>query len=149
MGGSVAAKLAEKLNAHNESKDIIKGLIVIDIVEGSAIEALPFMETIVSSRPYRFENIEGAIKWHTRTKLVKNIESARVSAPPKVKEITTDGKSHFEWKVDLMKSEKHWLGWFKGLDSAFLGVPVPKMLMLAERERLDKELIIANMQGKF
>lgn len=80
---------------------------------------------------------------------MKNLESARVSAPPKVKEIISDGKSHFEWKVDLMKSEKHWLGWFKGLDSAFLGVPVPKMLMLAERERLDKELIIANMQGKF
>ena len=29
MGGSVAAKLAEKLNVHSESKEIIKGRILL------------------------------------------------------------------------------------------------------------------------
>lgn len=42
-----------------------------------------------------------------------------------------------------MKSEKHWMGWFKGLGNAFLGVSVPKLLLLAERDRMDKELTIA------
>jgi hypothetical protein len=30
------------------------GLFVIDVVEGSAMEALPFMESIVQKRPAKF-----------------------------------------------------------------------------------------------
>jgi protein phosphatase methylesterase 1 len=36
-----------------------------------------------------------------------------------------------------------------GLSTSFLNVKIPKTLILAERERLDKELMIAQMQGKF
>lgn len=39
------------------------GLVVIDVVEGTAIDALPFMETIVSSRPRKFDSLESAITW--------------------------------------------------------------------------------------
>ena len=46
MGGSVAVKVTERLN-----EDEIAGLIVIDVVEGTAIEALPFMESIAKNRP--------------------------------------------------------------------------------------------------
>lgn len=35
------------------------------------------------------------------------------------------------WRIDLSKTEKFWEGWFRGLSSSFLAVPVPKMLMLA------------------
>ena len=41
------------------------------------------------------------------------------------------------------------LDWFKGLTNSFLSIRVPKILMLAEKERMDKELTIAQMQGKF
>ena len=72
------------------------------------------------------------------------MESARVSAPPKVKEVKGEnGKVHYEWKVDLMNSEKHWMSWFKGLTGCFLGIHMPKLLMLAEKDRMDKELTIA------
>lgn len=80
----------------------------------------------------------------TRTNQVRNYESARVSAPPKVRATEKeDGKVVYEWKVDLMKSEKHWMSWFKGLTQSFLGIHLPKLLMLAEKERMDKELTIA------
>lgn len=39
------------------------GLVVIDVVEGTAIEALPFMEAIVSSRPRKFDSVESVIQW--------------------------------------------------------------------------------------
>lgn len=35
------------------------------------------------------------------------------------------------------------------MTKAFLNVPVPKVLLLAGAERMDKELTIAQMQGKF
>lgn len=40
-------------------------------------------------------------------------------------------------------------GWFKGLSHIFLNIHVPKILITAEKERLDKELVIAQMQGRF
>lgn len=40
-------------------------------------------------------------------------------------------------------------GWFKGLSHIFLNIHVPKVLLTAEKERMDKELTIAQMQGKF
>lgn len=38
-------------------------LVVIDVVEGTAMEALPFMESIVHSRPSKFKTMESAVKW--------------------------------------------------------------------------------------
>lgn len=63
--------------------------------------------------------------------------------PPKVRAVEEGDKKHYEWKVDLMKSEKHWVSWFKGLTASFLDVRIPKLLMTAEKERMDKELTIA------
>jgi len=54
MGGAIASKTVDKLMLENAGKDIskqIQGLFVIDVVEGSAMDALPFMENIVTSRP--------------------------------------------------------------------------------------------------
>ena len=41
------------------------------------------------------------------------------------------------------------VGWFKGLSSAFLSIRTARLLVLAGTERLDKELMIGQMQGKF
>ena len=62
-----------------------------------------------------------------------------------------DGKGGktFVWRTDLMKTKPYWSGWFTGLSKAFLSVPVPKQLVLAGSDRMDKELTIAQMQGKF
>uniref|UniRef100_A0A671X4M4 Protein phosphatase methylesterase 1 n=1 Tax=Sparus aurata TaxID=8175 RepID=A0A671X4M4_SPAAU len=55
----------------------------------------------------------------------------------------------FTWRVELSKTEKYWEGWFRGLSALFLTCPVPKLLLLAGVDRLDKDLTIGQMQGKF
>lgn len=80
---------------------------------------------------------------------LKKLESAKVSIPPQLIESTEGGKKVYSWKVDLKQTEKEWKGWFTGLTQSFLNIRIPKTLVLAERERLDKELMIAQMQGKF
>jgi protein phosphatase methylesterase 1 len=49
----------------------------------------------------------------------------------------------------LTKTEKFWKDWFRGLSTKFLNVHVPKLLLLAGVDRLDKELMVGQMQGKF
>lgn len=54
MGGSIATKAASTIthdHSHEEWSKHLQGLFVIDVVEGSAMDALPFMENIVMSRP--------------------------------------------------------------------------------------------------
>lgn len=41
------------------------------------------------------------------------------------------------------------IGWFEDLSKMFLSSKAVKMLILAGTDRLDKELTIAQMQGKF
>ena len=55
----------------------------------------------------------------------------------------------YVWRTDLVASKSHWVGWFTGLTTTFLNLNVKKQLMLAGSERMDKELTIAQMQGKF
>jgi len=150
MGGSIACKATEEA-LKGELAPKIQGLIVIDVVEGTAIEALPFMEGIVKSMPKSFPSLEAAIQWAVRSNTIKNLASAKVSIPPQLVESTNPktGAKEYVWKVDLMASEKHWMGWFKGLTKSFLSIQVPKVLLLAGAERMDNELTIAHMQGKF
>ena len=58
------------------------GLIVIDVVEGSAIEALPHMETILNNRPKKFSSLEDVVRYNYQSRTVRKLESARVSCPP-------------------------------------------------------------------
>ena len=47
MGGSIATKCSDfilKNHSEEEWAGHIKGLFIIDVVEGSALDALPFME---------------------------------------------------------------------------------------------------------
>ena len=65
MGGAVAAKVSKALFSP-ENSDInerVVGLIIIDISEGTAIEALPHMGEIVNRRPKEFNSVTDAIKW--------------------------------------------------------------------------------------
>ena len=46
----------------------------------------------------------------------------------------------------MTKTEKYWKDWFKGLSGMFLNVNVPKLLLLAGVDRLDRELMVGQMQ---
>jgi protein phosphatase methylesterase 1 len=58
-------------------------------------------------------------------------------------------KEKYTWRVDLSRTECFWKDWFKDISKKFVSCSVPKMLMLAGVDRLDKELTIGQMQGKF
>jgi protein phosphatase methylesterase 1 len=84
MGGSIATKAASKIlkdHATEEWHKQVQGLFVIDVVEGSAMDALPFMENIVLSRPPEFKSLQSVVQYGVKSGTVKDIESARVSMP--------------------------------------------------------------------
>lgn len=193
MGGAVAVKAAPLIPN-------LYGLGVIDVVEGTAMDALASMQSFLRSRPSSFNTISQAIEWCVRSGQIRNIQSAKVSVPGQIKNIETNklathdidslptqyntcesnpepvitrddiiqeeeslnmpppsspassavsANRKYVWRIDLAKTEQHWFGWFKGLSTAFLNVPVPKMLLLAGVDRLDRELTVGQMQGKF
>lgn len=90
----------------------IVGLFIIDVAEGSAIGALPFMEQIVESRPTEFKSMSDAIKYGVISGQVRNLESARVTMPDLIAE--KDGK--FVWKTKLLASKDYWKEWFTGMN---------------------------------
>ncbi|XP_061753733.1 protein phosphatase methylesterase 1 isoform X2 [Nerophis ophidion] len=184
MGGAIAVHTA----AANHIPSLL-GLCVIDVVEGTAMDALNSMQNFLRSRPKIFKSLENAIEWSVKSGQIRNMESARVSMGGQVKKCEesssspgvsnsigealieeeedeegeeesnkkrmkeddqeTKKESIFTWRVDLSKTEKYWEGWFKGLSALFLTCPVPKLLLLAGVDRLDKDLTIGQMQGKF
>lgn len=41
----------------------LEGLVVIDVVEGTAIASLPHMSAILSNRPPSFPSVQVALEW--------------------------------------------------------------------------------------
>lgn len=212
VGHSMGGALAVHIAARNLIQNIIT-LVVIDVVEGSALDALSGMQTFLQGRPKLFNSIEQAIEYTVRSNSIRNLESARVSIIGQLKKLTSTsdqisqenctenitpqlmGSQSYEvmqtelkeedeenesaeqrpkretplppvpaspefkqpqkavdkyvWRIDLTKTEKYWKEWFQGLSSLFLGVSCPKLLLLAGVDRLDKELMVGQMQGKF
>ncbi|XP_046648629.1 protein phosphatase methylesterase 1-like [Daphnia pulicaria] len=206
MGGAIAVHAAA-----TDQLPMIAGLIVIDVVEGTAMEALASMQNFLRSRPKQFLSLEQAIEWSVRSGQIRNGESARVSMPGQLRSdvtgecatsdvpetvttptasspldattqtsnalkhgecITEDDedekiesspstreptffppavspKTGYHWRIDLTKTEHQWPGWFHGLSATFLAIPVAKLLLLAGIDRLDRELTVGQMQGKF
>lgn len=208
MGGTVAAAAGEM------GVEGLAGLVVVDVVEGTAMEALSSMQGVLRSRPTKFGSVSQAIEWCVRSGQVRNLESARVSMPGQIvhassgqlaatmlagaggtmlagagdKDVLSPpgsqaevmpGKesimeedetgeenvclddcgsmaapvspalSGYTWRVDLAATEPHWSGWFTGMSGRFLGVSAAKLLLLAGVDRLDRDLTVGQMQGKF
>ncbi|XP_025409372.1 protein phosphatase methylesterase 1 [Sipha flava] len=197
MGHSLGGAIAVNVASMAESDLPIIGLVVIDVVEGSAMESLASMQSFLRSRPKSFKSLKDAISWGMGNGHIKNEESARVSIPGQIKNVTTGklgtdeiedplintqeltepidqtqyssidsikedeeefGPSSFSiekplgnytWRIDLCKTEKHWPGWFQGLSKKFLSIHAQKLLLLANIDRMDKDLTVGQMQGKF
>ncbi|OAQ95984.1 hypothetical protein LLEC1_01662 [Akanthomyces lecanii] len=55
----------------------------------------------------------------------------------------------WRWRTNLAATQPFWEGWFVGLSKKFLAAPGGKLLLLAGTDRLDTELTIGQMQGKY
>ncbi|MCJ1393507.1 Protein phosphatase methylesterase 1 [Xylographa bjoerkii] len=190
LGGAVVVDVAKEGKLGNA----VLGFAVLDVVEGSAIDALANMETYLSSRPTSFPSVSAGIEWHTRTRTIRNPLSARVSVPsllcptpitlspsappltrsfsatmiskpsssstalPSDELITTlfpstsplqPSRRTWTWRTNLTTTSPFWRSWFLALSSKFLSAKGGKLLLLAGTDRLDKELMIGQMQGKY
>ena len=112
------------------------------------------MENYLSTRPTSFPSRASGIEWHTRSRTIRNTNSARVSVPslliedsPSSSSSTTSSPSQWIWRTDLSATKPFWENWFVGLSKKFLESCGGKLLLLAGTDRLDKELIIGQMQG--
>ncbi|KAI4332426.1 hypothetical protein L6164_017335 [Bauhinia variegata] len=142
MGGSVAVHVAAR-----KSLSSLAGLVVVDVVEGTAMSSLIHMQKILSSRMQHFSSTEKAIEWNVRGGSLRNIDSARVSIPTTLK--YDDSKKCYVYRTRLEETEQYWKGWYEGLSDKFLSCPAAKLLLLAGTDRLDRALTIGQMQGKF
>jgi protein phosphatase methylesterase 1 len=144
LGGAVVTHLASNCPADLRSK--VLGYAVLDVVEGSAMDALKSMNQYLSTRPSHFPSLDQAITWHIRSRTLRNIASAKASVPSL---LVDDGAGRWTWKTDLSCTEAYWRDWFDGMSGKFLGGRGAKLLLLAGTDRLDRELMIGQMQGEF
>ncbi|GMN40253.1 hypothetical protein TIFTF001_009478 [Ficus carica] len=142
MGGSVAVHVAAR-----KAISSLAGLVVVDVVEGTALASLVHMQKILSSRMQHFSSIEKAIEWSVKGGTLRNINSARLSIPSTLK--YDESKKCYIHRARLEETEQYWRSWYEGLSEKFLSCPVPKLLLLAGTDRLDRALTIGQMQGKY
>lgn len=109
------------------------------------MNALKHMQAYLATRPTTFPSLENAVEWHIRSRTLRNPQSARVSVPSLLLQ-TPEGR--WAWRTDLSTTEAYWENWFTGMSSKFLGGKGAKLLLLAGTDRLDKELMIGQMQGQ-
>ncbi|KAJ9157339.1 Protein phosphatase methylesterase 1 [Pleurostoma richardsiae] len=165
LGGAVVTDLARS----GALGSALLGYAVLDVVEGSAIDALQSMQTYLSTRPTGFATLQQGIDWHIRSRTIRNSVSARTSVPALLVhdegggsdgDGVADGGSSsagrgggaswpWHWRTDLGATEPFWQDWFVGLSKKFLEAKGGKLLLLAGTDRLDKELTIGQMQGKY
>lgn len=146
LGGAVVTDLAKtgRLGA------ALLGYGVLDVVEGSAMDALQSMLTYLSTRPSGFVSLQSGIDWHIRSRTIRNSVSARTSVPALlVFDDRADPTRPWRWRTDLAATQPFWEGWFVGLSKKFLEARGGKLLLLAGTDRLDTELTIGQMQGAF
>ena len=103
------------------------------------------MQAYLASRPKTFFSLSAAIEWHIRSRTLRNPQSARASVPSLLLQ-TPDGR--WAWRTELNSTEAYWENWFTGMSGKFLSGKGAKLLLLAGTDRLDKELMIGQMQGE-
>jgi hypothetical protein len=122
MGGAVVVHAS-----HSGKLKKLIGTVVLDVVEGTALESLSHMSFFLSSRPASFKSMESAVEWAFGHNQVRNKVSTQLSIPSQLKE---DGDS-YRWRTNLKQSSSYWPGWFTGLSSKFLAMKGARLLVLA------------------
>ncbi|ERL94879.1 hypothetical protein D910_12152 [Dendroctonus ponderosae] len=92
MGGAIA------VNASYQIQSLV-GLCVIDVVEGTALDALSSMQSILRGRPTHFKSIPHAIQWCYKGGQCHNLEAARVSMPGQIVNVQSGAMACDEWNL--------------------------------------------------
>ena len=140
LGGALACHAAARLGS-------LAGLLVLDCVEGTALDSLETMAAAAAAIPQRFRDSADALSWAVRSGMSRNAEAASMSLAAQLQPAAGGG---LEWRRRLSDTIQHWPGWFRGVGDAFLTAPCSgKLLLLPACERLDAALTVAQMKGRF
>lgn len=146
LGGAVATRAAtEGLKRHPAPP--IKAVLLLDTVEGTALEGLPRTAAWLEARPGSFESADEAISWAVSSRMISSQTSARITMPPRLRWDT--GAHRWFWRANIAAAQNFWRGWFEGVSALFVGLSLPKLLVLGGVDHLDAALMVANMQGRF
>ena len=93
----------------------------------------------------------------TRSRTIRSLTSARISVPSLLRRMIDSDASPqssplvdaWTWRTDLSRTQAFWPNWFTGLSEKFLTARGGKLLVIAGTDRLDTQLTIGQMQGKF
>ena len=147
MGGALASHASAELSqAHPGIR--LRGLVVLDCVEGTALDSMPVMEAAIRARPQEFPTVDAALQWWLKAGLTRHEAAARQSLEAQLRVRGPAGQ--LGWRTDVAASVPHWSSWFTGQGTAFLtGCAAPKLLLLSDARLLDARLTAAHMQGRF
>jgi len=107
------------------------------------------MHALLHTRPIGFGSIEEGVEWHVKTHAIRNVASARISIPAILVPSVSGNPPPWRWRTPLEDTAPYWTNWFTSLSTLFLSCKTARLLVLAGTERLDRELMIGQMQGKF
>ncbi|TFJ86897.1 hypothetical protein NSK_001985 [Nannochloropsis salina CCMP1776] len=86
LGGACAIHLARDPGLASIGR--VRGLCVVDMVEGAAMQSLGHMHERVQKVPARFDSIEAAIEWSVGAgQMIRNEESAALSVPAQLRKL--------------------------------------------------------------
>lgn len=111
-----------------------------------ATNELPLAEDVNDSNG---SHITAPTSVYNHTTISEDTEETESTVTPPVPMQRQIREKNYTWRIDLSKSEKYWTGWFENLSEKFLELPVPKLLLLASIDGLDRTLTVGQMQGKF
>jgi protein phosphatase methylesterase 1 len=105
MGGALAARAAAAAAAAG-ALPTLRGLALLDIVEGTALAAAPAMRAALAARPARFPDAFAARAWARASPAASpSLLSQRVPA--------RDGSHGLVWRTPLLETAPFWDGWFR------------------------------------
>jgi len=134
LGGALTVHCCHYVKKNDSNQDVmilpsIVGICVIDVVEGTALNSLIFMHSIINQRPKTFDTIENAIQYCVSGGMIHNAKSAVLSVPSMF--MLNEKTQKYEWRTQVLKTEPYWKDWFTGLSELFLKAPVARLLLLA------------------
>ncbi|KAF1741563.1 hypothetical protein MXB_2010, partial [Myxobolus squamalis] len=153
LGGALATWVASEISC----------LIVIDVDERISTIFNPTesalneeaMVSAISFVPRSFSSLSKAIKYSYSKRKIKNIEADCASIPSQLifnknnVSLFINHKSNpsdeYIWRLDLLSTKDYW----KGFSKAFVSLKIPRLYAVSDIERIDKTLLIGQMQGKY
>ena len=129
----------------------LAGLVLIDAQEGTALAGLAALPDLLARMPHAWAAPEAAVEWVLSAGVLRLPASARATVPAHLEWLPAGGGGGVGWRAwpFMVSTGDAWRGGVEGTNARLLAAPCPKMLLLPDADRLDRELIVAQMQGKY